>query len=233
MYDHQLYLRTLSEFARTLLTPYDVHAMFNQLADRVTSVLGLAGSGVSLAHGGRLELDTALGEDVAAVELVQERTQVGPCVTAFRSGEIVAVPDLREVPSRWPEYVRVAVEVGILAVASIPMRLGDVTVGALDLYAREVRDWPQEELDAAVVLTDMATVYLINASHHRKQVELTEQLQHALDTRLVIEQAKGMLAVRLSITPEQAFERLRTHARSRSASVQAVAEAVVRLGLEV
>ena len=233
MYDHQLYLRTLSEFTRTLLTPYDVHAMFHQLADRVTSVLGLTGSGVCLARAGRLELDTALGDDVTAVELVQERHQAGPCVTAFRTGEIVAVRDLREAPSRWPEYVRVAEEMGILAVASIPMRLDDVTVGALNLYSREVRDWPREDLDAAVVLTDMATVYLINASHHRKQVELTEQLQHALDTRLVIEQAKGMLAVRHSITPEQAFERLRTLARSRSVTVEAVAEAVVRLGLEV
>jgi GAF domain-containing protein len=232
MYDHQLYLRTLSEFTRTLLTPYDVHAMFDQLVDRVTSVLGLAGSGVSLDRDGRLELATALGDDVTAAEQAQEQCQMGPCVTAFRSGEIVAVPDLREARSRWPEYAAVADGVGIRAVASIPMRLGDVTVGALNLYAREVRDWPREDLDAAVVLADMATVYLINASHHRKQVELTEQLQQALDSRLVIEQAKGMLAARHSISPERAFERLRSLARNRSVTVQAVAEAVVRLGLD-
>lgn len=233
MYDHPLYLKTLSEFTRTLLTPYDVNSMFAELAERVTDVLDLLGCGVSLFHDGRLESGITCGPDVDALEHAQADAQCGPCVTSFTSGEIVAVPDLRAKGDEWPDYCRVAAEAGIRAVASIPMRMGVTTVGALNLYVRGAREWPEQDLHAAVVMSDMATVYLINASYHRRQVELNEQLQHALESRLVIEQAKGMLAARHEIGPEQAFERIRSHARSRNAAVRKVAEAVVSLGLDL
>lgn len=233
MYDHQLYLRTLSEFARVLLTPYDVQSMLGELTHRVTGVLGLLGSGVSLGQGERLEFDTGVGGEVAEVEQVQQRTQVGPCVTAFRSGEIVAISDVAAGFDRWPEYSRAAARVGIHAVASIPLRLAEQPVGALNLYAGKPREWEADDMAAAVVMGDMATGYLLNASKHRQQVELADQLQHALDSRVLIEQAKGMLAARHEITPTAAFERLRRHARERGASVHAVADAVVHLGMEI
>lgn len=94
MYGHQLFVKTLSEFTRVLLTPYEIHTALGELADRVTDVLGLAGSGVSLVRDGRLEFDTAYGSAIAEDERTQERVQVGPCVTAFKTGKIVAVTDL-------------------------------------------------------------------------------------------------------------------------------------------
>jgi len=233
LYDHTLYLRTLSEFTRVLLTPYDVHAVLEQLASRVTEVLGLLGSGVSLAQGDRLAFDAGVGGPVTELERLQEETQIGPCVTAFRSGQIVMATDLGAEKDRWPEYCRTAATLGVGAVASIPMRLGEQTVGAMNLYAGKSRVWDKKDMAAAVVMADMATAYLINASQHRQQVELAEQLQRALDARVIIEQAKGMLAVKRGITPDAAFEQLRHHARGRGATVRTVAEAVVNLGMDL
>ena len=233
MYDHQLYLRTLSEFTRVLLTPYDVQSVLAELTARVTAVLGLLGSGVSLGRADRLVFDTAVGKEVAEVEQVQQRTQEGPCVAAYRSGEGVSVSDLAAGPDRWPEYNRAAARVGIQAVASIPLKLAEQPVGALNLYASEPREWDPDDMAAAVVMGDMATGYLLNASKHRQQVELADQLQHALDSRVVIEQAKGMLAARHQITPDAAFERLRHHARGRGVGIHAVSDAVVHLGMEL
>lgn len=232
MYDHALFVRTLSEFTRLLLTPYDVTTALRELADRVTDVLGLAGSGVSLARDDHLEFEATHGSEVATIERVQNEVQKGPCVTAFHSGQVVTVTDLEAERSRWPEYCAAAEEADVTSVAAIPMQLGGRRVGALNLYARRRRDWTTEDVDAALVLADMATSYLINASHHRQQVELTRQLQRALDSRVVIEQAKGILAGRRSISPERAFGVIRAHARSHNARVADVADAVVRLDLD-
>jgi GAF domain-containing protein len=234
MYDHQLYLNTLSDFTRVLLAPYEVHTALGELADRVTDVLGLAGSGVSLARDGRLEFDTAFGPAIAEVERTQERMQVGPCLTAFTTGRIVAVSDLTACHDRWPDYCAAAALVGIDSVAALPMRLGEgaQAVGVLDLYADGTREWQEEDLAAAAVMADMATAYLVNASHHHQQVELAEQLQHALDSRVIIEQAKGVLVARHQIDPDAAFERTRRHARRHNVALTGVADAVVRLRLD-
>lgn len=233
MYDHQLYLRTLSEFTRVLLTPYDVHVVLRELTDRVAGVLGVVGAGVGLAQGDRLEFDPRVSGDVSDLEGIQQETQEGPCVAAFTSGKIVRISDLAADSQEWPDFRRTAARLGIRAVASIPMRLGEQSVGAMDLYDDRPRDWEQEDMNAAVVMADMATSYLINSSKHQQQVELSAQLQYALDHRLVIEQAKGMIAARHDVTPDEAFERLRRHARSRGATVQAVANAVVKLGMDI
>ncbi|WP_137122392.1 GAF domain-containing protein [Segeticoccus rhizosphaerae] len=232
IYDHGLYLRTLSEFTAKLLVPYEVDAVLDELAERVTSVLGLLGSGVSLHKGERLEVVTAVDSRIAAVELAQQDSQDGPCVEAARTGRVVSVDDLSIDVDRWPDYQRAARQAGVLAVASLPMRLAGRTVGALNLYSENRRQWSTEDLAAATVMADMATAYLINASEQRRQVELNEQLQHALDARVIIEQAKGMVATRQQISVELAYERIRAHARRRNATVRAVAEAIVRLGLQ-
>jgi GAF domain-containing protein len=232
MHDHTLSLEPLADLTDRLPVPYELEAVFDELADQVTELFGLAGSGVSLARNGKLEFHTAYGREVAVVEKAQERIQVGPCVTAFRSGRVVAVNDLATEEDRWPYYCQLAASVGISAVASIPLQLGGRPVGVLDLYGRRRRDWPEADLSAAVVLANMATMFLINASHHRKQVELNEQLQRALDHRVVIEQAKGALAATRNITPDEAFTCLRSFARNNNRTLVGVARAVLEHGLD-
>jgi GAF domain-containing protein len=230
-HDQKLYLRTLSEFTRTLITPYDVDTVFGELTSGVNELLGLSGSGVALAREGRLEFASAAPGAVAALERVQTETQSGPCVTAFREGRVCVVEDLRARVELWPAYCAVAERAGIQAVAGIPLHLEQWNVGALNLYSTSVRAWTDRDIAAATVMADMATAYLINASAFDKQKRLAEQLQHALDSRILIEQAKGVLANEHGISVDEAFVHLRKHARDRGASVQAVADAVVNVGL--
>jgi GAF domain-containing protein len=233
MYDHTLFLRTVSEFAGKLLSPYDVDVVLEDLMSRLVSILGLAGSGVALAEHGVLRFTTALPERVGTLERVQVDFERGPCTDAFHTREIVAVPDLSSEHDRWPEYCAAADRLGLTSVAGIPMRLSGVAVGAVNLYADGPRDWDDDDLVAAQVMADMATSYLINASKLRQQEQLNEQLRTALGSQSIIEQAKGSIAATHGIDVERAFERIRRHARSHNVTVRAVADAVVNLGLTI
>lgn len=233
MYDRDLLVSELSGFTRTLLRPYDLDVALEDLAERVTDVLRLAGSGVSLVENDRLTYATAVPARVARVEQAQDESQNGPCMRAYRMREVVAVPDLRMHTEEWSAYCAAAQQVGVLAVAGIPMQFEDTMVGALNLYADGVRDWTAADLAVAQVLADMATGYLINASQLSQQQQLNEQLQRALDSRVVIEQAKGVVAATHGTSIDQAFQLIRQHARSHNASLRAVAEAVVHVGLKL
>jgi GAF domain-containing protein len=221
-------VRTLSEFARTLLVTYDIDFVLDTLLTQLTGSLGLTGAGISLAKGDRLQDTHASSADLSRLEDVQLATSTGPCAVAFRTGEPVVVPDLAEWTSRWPRYCEVAAELGIHSVAGLPMRLGDQTFGALNLYDATPRDWTTEDLDFAGLVRDMACGYFVNVTKLNQQQELTEQLQGALRTRVVIEQAKGMLASAENITLQQAFERIRRMARSRQRPLRDIARELVQ-----
>jgi len=231
MADQKLLTTTLSEFAATLVQGFAISDVLHDLAERVAAVVAVDSVSVYLRDDGSLRFVTALDEPAAAVERVQEQEQVGPCVDAWRSGSVVTVADLRENPQRWPRYVLAARGAGILAVAGIPMYLGGQHIGVLNLHSRRQRDWSAEDLDAARVLADIAASYVINASRLDQQLRISEQLQEALQSRVVIEQAKGILAADRGITVDKAFEVLRQHARQRGATLRTVAEAIVHLGL--
>lgn len=233
MYDHELLLSTLSRFARTLVRLYDVDAVLQELADGVSALLGLVGCGVSLVRDDRLTYATAVPVRVSKLGQAQERTQAGPGVEAWRSGEIVVVPDLSLRTEDWSAYCAAAAEAGIMAVAGIPMCLETRKVGALNLDADGVREWSAEDLAAAQILADMATAYLINASQYGQQQQLNEQLQRALDSRVLIEQAKGIVAATRATSVEEAFDLIRRHARNHHVSLRSVADAIVHVGLHV
>jgi GAF domain-containing protein len=227
---YEQFVRTTADFSARLLTDYDVLEVLEELAERQADLLGLLGSGVSLARGERLEAVTAVPELIQPLEKQQEIDQAGPCLEAFRTGRVEAIDDLdRE--DRWPEYLRIAHAQGIRAVAAIPMRLNDQSIGALNLYCGHARAWTEEDLGAAQVLSNMATAFLINASTLAKQTMLSEQLQHALDTRVLLEQAKGIVAEANSTSVDVAFTTIRKFARARRISLQEVASAVVHMGV--
>lgn len=231
MADQHLLTRTLSEFAATLVKGFAISDVLHDLADRVTVVLGIDSAGVSVQESGRLRFVTALDERAARLEKAQEHGQAGPCVDAWRSGKAVAVTDLSECASSWGTCPQEAREAGIVAIAGIPMRLGDKTIGALCLYSTTRRAWSPDDLSAAHVLADMATSYVMNVSELDRQRRINGQLQEALDSRIIIEQAKGVLAAELGISVDRAFDLMRRYARAHSASLRAVAQAVVHLGL--
>ncbi|HSP39018.1 MAG TPA: GAF and ANTAR domain-containing protein [Frankiaceae bacterium] len=233
MYDQPLFLRTLSGFARALPAAYDVENVLSDLAESVTAVLNLAGAGVSLSEGGRLQFFSAVNEASGTLERVQQQYQLGPCRDAYETGLPVCVRDVSERADEWPDYVSAAAQAGIAGVAGVPMRLADEVIGALNLYASGPRDWSDEDIAVAGVLADMATGLLVNASKRQQQQQLNDQLQQALESRIVIEQAKGITAGHSGVSVDGAFQAIRGHARQHSTSLRSVAEAIVKVGLRV
>jgi GAF domain-containing protein len=233
MYDQPLFLKTLSRFAVVLPARYDLETVLTELTESVTAVLGLSGAGVTMADDGRLRFVTAVSEASGDLERNQEQQQAGPCRDAYDTGDVVRVTDVREESARWPEFSAAATHLSVAGVAGIPMRLADQIIGALNLYASRPRVWSDEEIAVAGVLANVATSYVVNASKLRQQEQLTEQLQHALESRVVIEQAKGITAQQNSVTIDQAYQLMRGHARNNNASLRLVAEAIVAVGLHV
>ena len=233
MYHQPLFLQTLSRFAVVLPARYDLEVSLSELAESVTAVLGLSGSGVTMAEDGRLRFVTAVSQASGELERNQEQHQAGPCRDAYETGEVVRVTDVRREPQRWPQFALAAAGLGVAGVAGIPMRLADVIIGALSLYSPEPRQWSDGDIAVASVLADVATSYVVNASKLRQQEQLSEQLQEALESRVVIEQAKGITAYKNAISVDQAYQRMRGHARNNNASLRMVAEAIVAVGLQV
>jgi len=234
MYDQQLFMKTLSRFAVVLPEHHDLDAAaLAELTKSVTAVLGLGGSGVTMAEQGQLQFVTAVTPDSKELERSQEEHQEGPCRDAYETGEVVRVTDVRQESARWPDYAATATRLGVAGVAGIPMRDGDEVIGALNIYSSEPRQWSDEDIAVAVVLADVATSYVLNAAKLHDQEQLSQQLQQALDSRVVIEQAKGITAHQNTVPVDQAYQLMRRHARKNNTSLRMVAEAIVGVGLKV
>ncbi|HET7399179.1 MAG TPA: GAF and ANTAR domain-containing protein [Intrasporangium sp.] len=231
--DYTAFLEDLARLAHRLLTAYDLDETLDDLVASVTRDLGLVGTAVDLADGDGLRCVTAVPPSLRELAKVQSSSRGGPALDAYRSRAPRTVADLAAVEQPWPDYRAVARRLGLAAVASVPMALRDETLGVLTLYSDAPRQWSEADLLAASLMADLATGYFVNSSRLRHQEQLTSQLQYALESRVVIEQAKGITASALGISVEDAFERLRRHARSHHTKVRTVAEAVVTLGLRV
>jgi GAF domain-containing protein len=235
MFDQSLLLQTLSRFAVVLPARYDLPEALSELTESATSVLGLCGSWVTMADDGQLRFLAAVSQ--ASAELERDHEQLHPfpcpCRDAYSTGEVVRVSDIRKESTRWPEFSASATRLSMAGVAAIPMRLADQVIGALNLYSLEPRDWSDADIAVARVLADVASSYVVNASKLQQQQQLSEQLQEALDSRVIIEQAKGITAQQHSITLDQAYQLMRRYARSNNASLRVVAEAIVAVGLQV
>ena len=231
MADLELLTDAVSEFARTLARGSAISKVLNDLTERITAVLGVAGAGVSILESAGLRFAAASDECSVGLERAQEAGQAGPGVDACRTGKIVAVAGLPGTSRGWSAYQQAARDAGIVAVASVPMRHDGESIGTVDLYSASRRDWSADDLRAAGILADMATGYLVQAWELDRQCRVNQQLREALDSRIVIEQAKGVLAAERRISVDEAFEVLRRHARSHAVSLRSVAEAVVGLGL--
>jgi GAF domain-containing protein len=224
---------TLSQFTRQLLSTYEIHAALAALVANVNQALDLVGSGVSLEIDGGLKFVTAAPEPVMVMERCQEQHRQGPCEEAYERGAIVAITDVRTLTEKWPEFAEEAKRVGIAGAAGIPIRIRDVKLGALNLYTELPRTWTDDELAIAQLFADVAAAHIVTADRVRELEDLTGQLQSALSSRVVIEQAKGITAQARGTSPDQAFRLIRAHARSHQVSLHAVARAIVDVGLRI
>jgi GAF domain-containing protein len=223
-----LLARTLVELADTLVADFDVVELLTLVADRCVELLEVGAAGLMLAGpDGDLRVMASSSEAMRVLELFELQSQEGPCLDCYRSGRPVTDEDLAKVTSRWPLFAAETLAAGFCSVLALPLRWQGTVIGALNLFRIEPGEMLGPDIEAAQALADVATIAILQ---HRASLEaqaLNQQLQHALNSRVVIEQAKGMVAQRLGLNMEQAFSALRTHARNRNLRLVDVAEAVI------
>lgn len=217
----------LVEFARGLSENHSVEAVLQSLGDFCTELLPVDGVGVLLVEEAQLTVATTNSPEGDAIEQLEVELGEGPCMEAVRTGKPVLVPDLEEVRERYPQFTPRALETGVRAIQALPLTGRGELVGALDIMNRQPTELTPTQLGTAQMLADVAVSYLFTVRLHQETSRLADQLQSALDSRVFIEQAKGILAERYGETTDLAFERLREHARKHRLKIRAVAGAVV------
>jgi GAF domain-containing protein len=192
------------------------------------TLLPIDAAGIVLGDAkGDLRVLAASSEEARLLELLQLHADAGPCLRVYRTGEPVFVDDLESEPEQWPAFAVRAVEHGFRAVAGFPLRLRDERIGAMNLFRSTVGPLPVSDVRIAQALADVAAIGILRQRTLTHSAAVNQQLQTALDTRLVIEQAKGTLAERGSIDVNQAFALLRAHARHTRRRLADLAQDVV------
>lgn len=228
-----LLLQALRSFAVAMGGSYDISDVCYGLGKTITEVLGTTGAGVSVVDSqGDLKFVTATSQPIIEIEEAQEGAQQGPCVTAFQTQKPMAISDIADRPE-WPVYTDTADRVGLRAVVGFPLSYGGERLGAINVYNAESRLWNDDDLDVIGVFADMATAYLARTSELAEARQLAEQLQGALDSRVIVEQAKGIVANQHDVTVDEAFQMLRSHSRSNRIRLSDLADAVVNMGLRL
>ena len=216
------------ELADSLVADFDVVDFLQDLTDRAAEASQADAVGLVLAdHQGRLQFMAASNESGQALELFQLQTEQGPCVDCFRDRSAVVNADLSNAIELWPQFAPQALEAGFQSVHAFPMRLRDQTIGALNLFGTRPLRFAAAEARVVQALADVATIAILQQRVLARAEALTEQLQGALNSRIAIEQAKGAVAQREHITPDEAFIRMRARARSeRRPLLEVAAEAL-------
>jgi GAF domain-containing protein len=223
-----LLARTLVELADTLVDDFDVVDLLTRLADRCVDVLDVDAAGLMLAGvDGHLRVMASSSEAMRVLELFEIQSQEGPCLDAHRTGAAIVEPDLASVDGRWPRFGAEALAAGFLSVHALPMRLRGSVIGALNLFRSATGSLEAADLEVGQAFADVATIAILQHRAVQEAQIVNQQLTRALNSRVVIEQAKGMVAERLGLDMEQSFTALRNHARSQNLRLAEVAEAVI------
>jgi hypothetical protein len=222
--DAELLSETFVELTDTMVAGFDVIDFLHVLTDRSVQLLEVSAAGLLLADPrGELRVVAASSEAARLLELFQLQNDQGPCLDCFRSGRPVAAADLAAAAPRWPRFAPAAQGAGFGAVQALPMRLRDQVVGALNLF----RPFAPAAVRIGQALADVATISLLHERSMRHSDILNEQLQAALNSRVIIEQAKGKLAERLGVDMDQAFALLRDRARTTNRRLSDLARAFI------
>jgi transcriptional regulator with GAF, ATPase, and Fis domain len=226
--DGQLLSATFVELTDTMVADFDVIDFLHVLTDRSVQLLDVAAAGLLLADPrGELRVVAASSDAARLLELFQLQNDQGPCLDCFRAGQPVDAPDLAAAAQRWPRFAAAAQQAGFAAVQALPMRLRDQVIGALNLFRATPGAFDPGGIRIGQALADVATISLLHERSMRHSDMLNEQLQTALNSRVIIEQAKGKLAERLGLDMSQAFSLLRDHARARNLRLSDLAQGFV------
>ena len=221
-------VQSLVDLAETLVADYDIVDILTGLADRCVQVLDVSAAGVMLASpGGELRLVASSSEAMRVLELFELQAEEGPGLDAFRTGQAAEGETLRPTSGRWPQFSTVALAAGFQFAIALPLRLRDTTIGALNLVS--VKPTPIDAADVLVAraFADLATISVVQQRAATESQRLNEQLATALNSRVVIEQAKGVIFERAGIDLTEAFARLRKYARAHNLLLADVAQAAI------
>lgn len=192
-------------------------------------LLDVSSAGLLLADGhGVLHVLAASSEATRALELYQLQREQGPCLDCFRTGSPVSVPDLGQEEERWPLFVTAAAEIGLVSVHAVPIRMRERVLGAMGLFGNTAGALSAEDVELAQALAYVAAVGLVQDQAAADSAQLNQQLQTALNSRVVLEQAKGVIAQHGNLDMDQAFSVLRQFARDRNYRLSRVAEVIVK-----
>lgn len=224
---------TFVRLADTMVDDYDVAELLDQLVNACVHVLGVTAAGLLLDdQKGNLALVASSSQESRLLELFVLQSNEGPCLDCVRTGRAVTSGNLEDDRDRWPLFVQAADMAGFHSIAAMPLRLRDQTIGGLTLFMDVPREIPLADRRLAQALADVATIGILQQRSLHRSHAMSEQLQTALTSRIVIEQAKGILSERNNLTMDAAFDVMRRHARDHNLKLTEVARAVVIDGLD-
>jgi transcriptional regulator with GAF, ATPase, and Fis domain len=216
------------ELADTLVDDFDLIDFLQRLTERCVALLGVSAAGLLLTdQRGALRVIAASTEQTRLLELLQLQTDEGPCPESFHTGRAVTVTDIGSAADRWPGFVAEAVKVGFASVHALPMRLRSEIIGALNLFDVRPGALPDDTVRLGQALADVATIGLLQARAINRRDTLAQQLQTALNSRVIIEQAKGVIAERRQVDMDRSFDLLRSTARRTNRRLSELSRAVV------
>ena len=218
---------TFVEIVDTLVDDFDVIEVLTVLTSRSVELLEAAAAGILLVDSeGHLRVIGASTEQVGLLELFQIQNDQGPCLECFQTGIVVSNADLNA-SSMWPQFAEECLRAGFPSVCAVPLRLKDLIIGCLNLFMSEPVALSEGEIALAQALADVACIAIVQDMATREAAIRECHLQHALNSRIVIEQAKGMIAERGGVDMDDAFARLRGYARNHNRGLTEVAEGMV------
>ncbi|WIB77971.1 GAF and ANTAR domain-containing protein [Curtobacterium sp. MCPF17_002] len=224
----QQLVETFVTLTDTLVTDYDVVDLLQSLVDNAADLFDASAAGIMLANQQQeLEVIASTNERSNFIGLMQLEAGEGPCIEAFTTARAVSVETPAEMRRRWPRFAAASAELGYAAVHSVPLRLRETILGSMNLFRESTGALNAEDAIAARALTDVATISILQQRTTEHADLVRSQLQQALESRVVIEQAKGFLSHTHQVNLDTAFTLLRSHARSHQSRLADTARAVV------
>ncbi len=214
--------------ADTLVDEYDVLDLLHTLVDECVGLLDATAAGLMLAGpDGVLQVLASTSEESRLIEVLQQETGAGPCVECYVTGVPITIRDIAGTGDRWPKFKDAAATQGFQSVHAFPLRVRGKTIGAMNLFRIETGELSEEDVAIGQALADVSTISILQERSIRESAIVNDQLQRALNSRILVEQAKGVISEISNVSTNEAFERLRTYARSHRTSLTDTAEAVL------
>jgi GAF domain-containing protein len=222
------------KLADTLVDDFDVVDLLHWLVEECTAILDTQAGGLMLVDpANELQLVASTSEEAELVEVFQLAAGAGPCLDCFRTGKPVTVGDIDSGGTQWPEFRAEALRLGFRSVHATPLRLRGQTIGTMNLFSHYIGALAVEDIAVAQALADVATIGILQERSIRSAQVVSEQLQHALDSRILIEQAKGVLTATQNLNMSEAFVAMRSYARNRNLPLRQVAEDVIARRIDI